>query len=89
MHGHLSLGLIKIAWHADSGEIHEYVFEDVVYAPDSPFNILAICKLGDHFARKDSPPTSDDDGTYIISSANHSTLVWDHGQHQRTFSHSS
>ena len=49
MHGHLSLVAIKITWHADSGDKHEFLFEYVVYAPDSPFNILVICKLGDHF----------------------------------------
>ena len=76
MNGHLSLVTIKIAWHADSGERHEYLFDYVVYDPGSPFNILSVCKLGDNFGKKDTPSTSDDDGAYNISSANHSTVVW-------------
>ena len=89
MNGNLSLGTIKIAWHATSGQRHEYLFEDVVYSPDSPFNILALCKLGDILGKQDTPSTSYDDGKCIILSANHSTLVWDHGQYQRTFENSS
>ena len=54
--------------------------ECIVYDPSSPFNILGVPYLGDFFGMKDDIPSSDDDGTFIISSANKSHFVWDHGQ---------
>ena len=59
----LQSGQIKISWADDDDEEHEYILDDVIYKPDSPFNILSVARLGGHFGRNDSPPTEDDEGT--------------------------
>ena len=49
---------------------------------------MGIPFLGRFLGRNDSPtPTSDDDGTYVQSSAKKSRLVWDHGKYERNFIH--
>ncbi len=85
----LQLGTIKVSWQDDNGDSHEYELDDVIFNPKSPFNIISIGRLGQQFGKSDLPPTSDDNGTFIRSSANFSTFTWDHGRFTRTFSHSS
>ena len=80
-------GTIAIRLTTDEGEMFEYHVPNAIYDPNSPFNILGIPFLGDYFGAKDTIPTRDDDGTYVHSSASKTTLVWDHGQHSRDFTH--
>ena len=66
-----------------------YDIPGAVYNPLSLFNILGVPYLGDFFGMKVDILSSDGDGTFITSSANKSHFVWDHGQHERHFQHSS
>ena len=84
----LQSGRIKISWADDDNIEHEYNLDDVIYKPDSPFNILSVARLGGHFGRNDSPPTGDDEGTWVRSSASFTTFSWDHKRHTRTIYHS-
>ena len=83
------VGTIRVVLKDDAGASYTYDVPDAIYDPDSPFNIMGIPALGEFFGKGDTIPTSDDDGTYVTSSATRSTLVWDHGKHTRTFVHSS
>jgi hypothetical protein len=66
----------------------QYHIPDAIYNPKSPFNILGIPFFGRFLGREVSPyPTSNDDGTYIQSSASRSHFVWDHGKHEHHFMH--
>ena len=47
-HYPLGLGTLKLIWRDDSGKLHEYLVEDVLFFPQSPINILSITC----FARK-------------------------------------
>jgi hypothetical protein len=48
----------------------QYHIPNALYNPNYPFNILEIPFFGKFLGRDDAPyPTSDDDGTYIQSSA--------------------
>ena len=79
---------IKISWADDDDKEHEYILDNLIYKPDSPFNVLSVARLGGHFGRNDSPPTEDDEGTWVRSSASFSTFSWDHKKHTRTIYHS-
>jgi hypothetical protein len=72
----------------DSGKNYTYHIPNAIYDKHSPFNIIGIPCLGDYFGKNDSVPSSDDDGTYVKSSATKSVLTWDHGKHTRHFTHS-
>ncbi len=82
------VGTISQTLNTDNGEELQYHIPGAIYDPNSPFNILGIPFLGCFLGRNDSPtPTSDDDGTYVQSSAKKSRLVWDHGKYERNFIH--
>ena len=82
------VGTISLTLTSDNGEELQYHIPGAIYDPNSPFNILGIPFLGHFLGRNDSPsPTSDDDGTYVQSSAKKSRLVWDHGKYERHFTH--
>lgn len=83
------LGTLRVHLTDDAGTTSTYDIPGAVYDPTSPFNILGIPYLGDFFGSNDDIPSSDDDGTWIRSSANYSFFVWDHGKHERHFQHSS
>ena len=55
----LNTGPIRTTWQNDSGETLAYDFKDVVYNPTSPFNILYVARVGQHFVSVDSPMTND------------------------------
>ncbi|KAL7496856.1 hypothetical protein ACHAWT_005049 [Skeletonema menzelii] len=82
------VGTLRLTLTADDGESFQYLIPDAIYDPNSPFNILGIPALGDFFGRNDTVPSSDDEGTFVTSSANRTILTWDHGKHQRSFAHS-
>ncbi len=84
----LWIGNIGLSCDNNNSISHTYEFENVVYNPKSPFNILSIGQVGMHFGKSDLPPTSDDDGTWAKSSANSTCFAWDHGQFSQTFAHS-
>lgn len=48
-------GQIKICWADGENLEHSYILDGVIYKPDSPFNVLSVARLGEHFERKDSP----------------------------------
>ncbi len=82
------VGTISLTLTTDDGEKLQYHIPDAIYNPNSPFNILGIPFFGRFLGRGDLPcPTSDDDGTYVQSSATRSRLVWDHGKYKRHFTH--
>jgi hypothetical protein len=81
------IGTIRLRLTDNAGVTHPYDVPDAIYDPKSPFNILGVPFLGEYFGSKDSTPTFDEDGNWIKSSATKSTFVWDHGKHERNFSH--
>jgi len=83
------VGTMRVQFTDDKGESMEYDIPNVVYDPNSPFNIMGVPELGRYFGSKDEIPNDDPLGTWIKSSATQSTLTWDHGKHTRTFEHSS
>ncbi len=83
------VGTIRLHLIDDSGQTFQYDIPGAVYDPNSPFNICGIPYLGKFFGKNDPIPSLDDDGTKITSSASRSHLVWDHGKHERHFSHGS
>ena len=54
----LKTGPISIAWEDDSGETLSYEFKDLFYNSSSPFNILSVGRIGQHFRSIDSTPTN-------------------------------
>ena len=71
----------------NDGQSFEYHVPNAIYDPNFPFNILGIPFLGDFFGSGNSPPTRDDEGTYVCSSASKTKFVWDHGRHSQDFPH--
>jgi hypothetical protein len=66
----------------------QYHIPNAIYNPNSPFNILGIPFFGKFLGREDATyPTSNNDGTYIQSSASRSRFVWDYGKHEHNFMH--
>jgi len=80
-------GTIRLVIRDDAGTRHTYDIPGAVYDPEANFNLLGVPFLGDYFGRNDEIPNSDDDGTWIKSSANKSHFTWDHGKHERHFVH--
>ena len=66
----LRTGTIKISWQDDVGENCKYELENVVYNPNSPFNILSVGRVGELFGCSDLPPSSEDAGNWCKSSTN-------------------
>ena len=56
----LNTGPVHIAWEDDSAKTLAYEFKDFVYNPSSPFNILPVGRVGQHFGSIYSPPTNDE-----------------------------
>jgi hypothetical protein len=83
----LYAGTIAICLMINNGQSFEYHVPNAIYDPNSLFNILEIPFFGDFFGLGDSPPTRDDEGTYVRSSAPKTRFVWDHGQHTRDLTH--
>jgi hypothetical protein len=72
----------------NDGDRMQYHISNAIYNPNFPFNILGILFFGKFLGREDVPyPTSNNDGTYIQSSASCSRFVQDHGKHERHFIH--
>ena len=63
------VGTLRLKLRDDDGKEWTYDIPEVVYDPDSPFCLLGIPFLGDYFGKDDRPNTSDEDGTWIRSSA--------------------
>ena len=85
----LKTGTIRIAWEDNSGETLAYELQDVVYNPSSPFNIMSIGRVGQHFIGKDSPLINNEKGTWVKSCASYTDFTWDHGHFTCRFSDSS
>ena len=60
-----------------------------MYDPETPINLIGIPFLGDYFGSKDKTLNSDDDGTWIKSSAKKANFTWDHGKYEQHFMHGS
>ena len=70
------VGTISLTLTTDDREKLQYHIPDAIYDPNSPFNILGIPFFGRFLGWGDLLcPTSDDDGTYVQSSAMRSRLV--------------
>jgi hypothetical protein len=78
-HGSVStdcVGTISLTITTNDGERMQYHIPNAIYNPNSPFNILGIPIFGKFLGLEDTPyPTSDNDGTYIQSSASCSCFV--------------
>ena len=74
-------GTIRIQIADDTGKLLTYELPEAIYDPDSPFNILGVPFLADYFG------DSGLQGTTVLSGATESLLVWDHGKHERHFTH--
>ena len=85
----LNTGPIHIAWEEDSRETIAYEFQDVVYKPSSPSNILSVGRVVQHFGSIDSPPTNDEEFTWVKSCASYTNFTWYHVCSTRRFAHSS
>ena len=81
-------GTLRVQFTDDNGETTQYDLPEVVFDPNSPFNIMGIPELGRFFGRQEGVPDNDEDGTWIKSSATKSVFTWDNGTHTRTFYHS-
>ena len=57
---------------------------DVVYHPDSPYNISGIPFLFKHFAKDDDTMNAYDDGTWILAKVTRSYSSWDYGKYEGT-----
>ena len=66
-----------------------YDFPGCVYDTETPIKLTRIPFLEDYFGNKDKIRISDNDGTWIKSSANTSHFTWDHGKYERHFIHGS
>ena len=64
-------------------------FISTTYDPNTPFNIIGLPFLQEHFGDEATGPEStvEEDGNSIMSSGGRSLFTWDHGQHQRRFTH--
>ena len=80
---------IRIAWEDDNGETLAYEFKDVLYNPSSPFNIFSVGRVGHLFGSIDSPPTNNEEGTWVKCYASYTDFTWDHSRFTRRFAHSS
>ena len=82
-------GTIRLELVDDGNVKHVYDIPGAIYDPASNFNLLGIPTLADFFNDRNSLPGDDVDcdGTTVKSSGCRSRLVWDHGQHMRTFTH--
>ena len=85
----LKTGPICISWEDDSGETTAYEFQDVVYNPYSPFNILSVGRVGQQFVSIDSLPTNNEEGNWLKYCASYTNFTCDHGRFTRRFAHSS
>jgi len=77
-------GTIRLSIADDAGVSHTYEIPNAIYDPDSPFNILGVPFFGKFLGTEFQP----DEETWVKSSTTKSQFVWDHGKHERHFSHS-
>ena len=81
------VGTMRLTLTCDGNENHTYDVPGCVFDPDSPINLIGIPFLGKYFGSHDTLKSSDEDGTWVKSSATKTTFVWDHGKHERNFRH--
>ena len=85
----LNTGPIRTTWEIYSGETLAYEFQDVVYNPSSPFNILSVDRVGQYFGSINSLPNNYEEGTGVKSCASYTDFTWNRGRFTRQFAHSS
>jgi len=83
------VGTIRLVMTCDHNKQHWYDIPGSFFDPDSPINLIGIPFLGDYFGKNDKVPNSDDDGTWVKSSASRSQFTWDYRKNERHFSHGS
>ena len=66
---------------------HKYLIPDALFDPNLVYNLIGVPFLGNFFGQLDDPPTCDNSGPYVTSSANKSHLVWNHGKHEQHWHH--
>ena len=74
-------GTLRIVLTDDTGNPHQYDIPGALYDPESPFNLLGIPFLSKFFE------DAKEMGTKITSGAYQSCFIWDHGKHERNFTH--
>jgi hypothetical protein len=65
---------------------HTYELDETKYTPHG-INVIAVCKLGHKFGAVEYMFDSDEDGTWIKTSANYLIFTRDHGKFSRTIRH--
>ena len=78
---------MRLTLTCDGNENHTYDIPECVFDPDSQINLIGIPFLGKYFGSQDKMKNSDEDGTWVKSSATKTTFVWDHSKHERNFRH--
>jgi hypothetical protein len=74
-------GTLRLVLQDNAGKNHQYDIPDVLYDPESPFNLLGLSALSKFFGDCKTR------GTRVESACYDSTLVWDNGKHERRFPH--
>jgi hypothetical protein len=74
-------GTLRLVLTDDEGVKHQYDIPDVLYDPESPFNLLGVPFLSQYFGDHKTM------GTKITSGCFQSHFIWDHEKCERHFSH--
>jgi len=82
-------GTIRLELVDDSNDTHVYEIPEVIYDPNTQFNLIGIPFLAAYFNDTNCSAGDgvDADGTTIKSSGCRSKFVWNHGRHVRNFTH--
>lgn len=76
----IEIGIVRWIWRDDHDKLHTFDFQNCRYMPDSPVNVLAVCKLGLQLKNTDRE-TACESGIYS------STFVWNERSDVRTIRH--
>jgi hypothetical protein len=79
----LLMGTVSLNLRDVEGNRHGFTLKNVIYIPNSPVNLLSLCRLAEHYPDKDGGP--DWDGTGINSSYDTHMLYWNKKQFFKTF----
>jgi hypothetical protein len=74
-------GTLRLVLEDDTGVQHQYDIPGALYDPESPFNLLGVPFFSKYFGDAETM------GTKIESGCHRSNFVWDHGKHERHFTH--
>ena len=77
------MGTIILQLTDDEGITHSFKFTNVSYLPDSPVNLLSLCRLAELYPDASGHP--DRNGTGMRSGFDNHVLFWNQEQFKKTF----